>query len=151
MSNKRRTLNRTISDPTRSDPTRTPSRERSLDFTEPKQEILLVEDNLVNQKVLAKQLRRLGHTVHIANHGEEALKIISKSRFWKRNNNAGLDLSVILMDWEMPVMDGLTATRRIRELEADGTITKHLSIIATTANARAEQIQTAFAAGIVSV
>lgn len=59
---------------------------------------MLVEDNLVNQKVLAKQLRQLGHTVHIANHGEEALDFVSRSRFWTANKGKGLNLSVILMD-----------------------------------------------------
>jgi len=98
-SSMRRTLNRTISDPTRADPAQVSSRELSANAPRTKQEILLVEDNLVNQKVLAKQLRRLGHTVHIANHGEEALDFVSKSRFWKGNKGKGLDLSVILMDW----------------------------------------------------
>jgi CheY-like chemotaxis protein len=55
------------------------------------------------------------------------------------------------MDLEMPVMDGLTAARTIREYEADGTIVKHVPIIAVTANARLEQIETAKAAGMVRI
>lgn len=50
----------------------------------------------------------------------------------------------------MPIMDGLTCTRMIRDYEADGTIVKHVPIIAVTANARLEQIETALAAGMVS-
>jgi len=49
----------------------------------------------------------------------------------------------------MPIMDGLTCTRKIRDYEADGTIVKHVPIIAVTANARLEQIDTALAAGMV--
>jgi CheY-like chemotaxis protein len=54
----------------------------------------------------------------------------------------------VLMDQEMPVMDGLTCTRRIRELEREGKIRVHVPIIAVTANARQEQIQTAIDAGM---
>jgi CheY-like chemotaxis protein len=54
------------------------------------------------------------------------------------------------MDQEMPIMDGLTCTRRIRELEAQGKLTGHVPIIAVTANARPEQVQTAMDAGMVS-
>ena len=53
------------------------------------------------------------------------------------------------MDLEMPVMDGLTCARRIRELQAQGTLVEHVPIIAVTANARKEQIETSIAAGMV--
>ena len=53
------------------------------------------------------------------------------------------------MDQEMPVMDGLTCTRKIRELEQEGKLAGHVPIIAVTANARAEQVQTALDAGMV--
>lgn len=98
-SSKCRTLNRTISQPRCGDPAQMSRRGRSTQHPRATQEILLVEDNLVNQKVLAKQLRRLGHTVHIANHGEEALDFVSRSKFWTANKGKGLNLSVILMDW----------------------------------------------------
>ena len=49
----------------------------------------------------------------------------------------------------MPVMDGLTCTKKIRELERDGKLTGHVPIIAVTANARAEQVRTALEAGMV--
>ena len=53
------------------------------------------------------------------------------------------------MDLEMPVMDGLTCARKIRQLERDGDIVRHVPIIAVTANARLEQINTAVEAGMV--
>ena len=111
--------------------------------------ILIVEDNLVNQRVLQKQLRNLGCIVHVANHGGECLDRLRDSTFWIGHESHGLDLSVILMDLEMPVMDGLTCARKIRELEASGEVVRHVPIIAVTANARSEQIDTALAAGMV--
>lgn len=111
-------------------------------------QVLLVEDNLVNQKVLRKQLTKAGCVVHVANHGLEALENLEKSNLWK-NNVDGHALDVVLMDLEMPVMDGLTCARRIRELQTDGSIITHVPLIAVTANARKEQIETSMAAGMV--
>lgn len=111
--------------------------------------VLLVEDNIINQTVLSKQLRRLGCTVYIANHGAEALDLIKTTRFWRGKSGGGRDIDVVLMDWEMPVMDGLTCTEHIREMEQEGLITEHVPVIATTANARPEQVQRAYAAGVV--
>lgn len=110
--------------------------------------VLLVEDNLVNQKVLSKQLRRVGCTVHVANHGQEALEILQKTKLW-RNSTTGDDIDIVLMDLEMPIMDGLTCARRIRGLQSEGSILRHVPIIAVTANARMEQIETAITAGMV--
>ncbi|KAI9719409.1 MAG: hypothetical protein M1812_003480 [Candelaria pacifica] len=111
-------------------------------------QVLIVEDNLVNQRVLQKQLRNLGCVAHVANHGGEALDWLQKSRYWKDRNQDAPDLSVVLMDQEMPVMDGLTCARRIREYEQSGQIVRHVPIIAVTANARSEQIATAVEAGM---
>lgn len=113
--------------------------------------VLIVEDNLVNQKVLKKQLQNLGYEVLIANHGEECLDHLRKSTFWANHQPDALDLTVVLMDLEMPVMDGLTCAREIRRLEQLGEIIHHVPIIAVTANARAEQIQTATGAGMVGL
>ena len=112
--------------------------------------VLIVEDNLVNQKVLQKQLKNIGTEVHLANHGGEALEKLKQSTYWTGGNVSGekLELGVVLMDQEMPVMDGLTCTRKIRELEKEGRLTGHVPIIAVTANARAEQVQTALDAGM---
>ncbi|KAK7398120.1 hypothetical protein QQX98_012503 [Neonectria punicea] len=111
-------------------------------------DVLIVEDNLVNQKVLQRQLRNCGNNTFVANHGKEALQTIQRSRFWLGKETEGVDISIILMDLEMPVMDGMTCARRIRELEREGTIVKHIPIIAVTAYARPEQIENAKAAGI---
>ena len=113
--------------------------------------ILIVEDNLVNQKVLSKQLRNMGCIVHVANHGGECLDRLRESTFWKANARNGLEISVILMDQEMPVMDGLTCTKEIRGLEEKGDVVSHVPIIAVTANARSEQIDTAMGVGMVRI
>jgi PAS domain S-box-containing protein len=113
-------------------------------------QVLIVEDNLVNQRVLQKQLRNMGFATEVANHGGEALNMVKQSHFWLGNEKTGLNLTVILMDLEMPVMDGLTCARKIRELEEDGAIVRHVPIIAVTANARLEQVETALTAGMVS-
>jgi PAS domain S-box-containing protein len=108
--------------------------------------VLIVEDNLVNQKVLSKQLKNLGTEVHVANHGGEALEKLRQSTYCTEGGT--LELGVVLMDQEMPVMDGLTCTKMIRQLEREGKIRGHVPIIAVTANARNEQIQTALDVGM---
>jgi CheY-like chemotaxis protein len=120
----------------------------TLDYS--KMKVLIVEDNLVNQRVLSKQLKNAGFAVEVANHGGEALDILKLSTFWTGREQDGTELSIILMDLEMPVMDGLTCARTIRELQASGTIVKYVPIIAVTANARLEQIESAISAGMVS-
>ncbi|KAM7209017.1 putative signal transduction histidine-protein kinase [Naviculisporaceae sp. PSN 640] len=126
-------------------------------------DVLIVEDNLVNQRVLQRQLKLSGNRTHVANHGGEALQKLRRSRFWNEDaadeGALALDgkddkkedtcnISVILMDLEMPVMDGMTCTREIRRLERAGVITHHIPIIAVTAYARPEQIENAKAAGV---
>lgn len=110
--------------------------------------VLIVEDNLVNQRVVQRQLHRLGHETYVANHGLEALGIIEKSNMWTECKEDAFELSVILMDVEMPVMDGLTATRAIRKLQEEGKVKKVAPIIAVTANARPGQIKDMFEAGV---
>lgn len=109
-----------------------------------------MSDNLVNQRVLAKQLRKLGAIVDVANHGVEALTHLESTKYWTAATTNEKELTVILMDWEMPVMDGVTCVKRIRELQGDGSICAHIPVIGTTANARATQIDEAIAAGMVS-
>jgi CheY-like chemotaxis protein len=94
-----------------------------------------VEDNLINQAVLSKQLRNLDSTVYVANHGMEALDFLRTTKYWKKNAGHGTDLEVILLDIEMPVMDDLTCARKIRELQREGEIIGHVPIIAVSANA----------------
>jgi CheY-like chemotaxis protein len=112
--------------------------------------ILIVEDNLVNQRVLAKQLRKAGCVVYLANHGGEAIEYVKESRFWKGREADGIDIHVILMDLEMPIMDGTTAARKIRELQLSGDLVQHIPVIAVTDNEREEQIKVTLDAGIVS-
>lgn len=114
--------------------------------------ILIVEDNLVNQKVLATQLRKAGATVYVANHGVEAIEQLKKTKFWRRKSEDSSQqphhLDVVLMDCEMPVMDGLQCTRTIRELQEAGDLVDYVPIIAVSANARPEQVQGAKEAGM---
>lgn len=95
--------------------------------------------------------------MHVANHGGEALDILRKSNYWNHQadtenttpESERIGLSVVLMDQEMPIMDGLTCTRKIREFEKEGKFVRHVPVIAVTANARNEQIETAMSAGMV--
>ncbi len=97
--------------------------------------ILLVEDNMVNQMVAKAMLEKLGHEVAIAENGEKALELYQESNF-----------SLILMDCQMPVMDGFTTTKEIRKIEA---ITKSSTpIIALTANASDEDRKNCMDAGM---
>jgi len=83
---------------------------------------LVAEDNPVNQKLIARLLEKRGHTVVLAQNGREALEALEKRHF-----------DIVLMDVQMPEMDGFEATKRIREKEqASGT---HQPIIALTAHA----------------
>jgi CheY-like chemotaxis protein len=86
----------------------------------------------------------------VANHGGEALEKLKQSTFWKGHGPDAVELGVVLMDKEMPVMDGLECTSKIREFEAQNLLNRHVPIIAVTANARSEQIATLLAAGMVS-
>jgi two-component system, sensor histidine kinase and response regulator len=84
--------------------------------------ILLAEDNRTNQTVATRMLQKMGHSTVVAGNGNEALLLLTKRRF-----------DLILMDIQMPEMDGLTATRKIRESERETQL--HLPIIAMTAHA----------------
>jgi len=95
--------------------------------------VLIAEDNIVNQRVAALQLQRLGHKVEIAANGLEVLKALESRRF-----------DVILMDCQMPELDGYEATRRIRQNPAHA----NLSIIAMTANAMQGDRDRCLAAGM---
>jgi CheY-like chemotaxis protein len=88
----------------------------------PPLQILLVEDNLVNQKVAQRLLEKAGHTVTIAANGREALTRVA---------GGGYDL--VLMDVQMPEMDGLEATMAIRATERQ--TGRRLPIVALTADA----------------
>lgn len=101
--------------------------------------ILLVEDNIVNQKLLQKQLSKQHFTVTVANHGVEALDHLKATTDWQGNESGERPFQTILMDIEMPVMNGLDCMREIRRLEREGILDGTASIITITANAREEQ------------
>jgi signal transduction histidine kinase/CheY-like chemotaxis protein len=100
--------------------------------------VLLVEDNLINQRVLRKHLAKSECEVDVANHGVEALDIL---------NIKVTGFDVVLMDMQMPIMDGLTCISEIRKLEFAGQLKGRIPIIAVTANVRQEQIDSAMSAG----
>jgi len=110
--------------------------------------VLIVEDNLINQKVLAAQLRKIGCIVSVANHGGEAIDHIRLSRFDREHVSDGVDIDVVLLDLEMPVMDGQTCARKLREMQNKGELVAHIPVIAVTANAREEQIEMTLKSGI---
>ena len=83
-------------------------------------DILIVEDNPVNQKLIAFLLARAGYTYEVAENGAEALQRLDKGPF-----------KLVLMDMMMPIMNGYDATKAIRANPK----TKHLPVIALTANA----------------
>jgi len=85
-------------------------------------QVLLAEDNKVNQAVATRVLKKMGHFLVVANNGEEALARMAEQHF-----------DLVLMDIQMPVMDGITTTRQIRERERS--TGDHMPIIAMTAHA----------------
>ncbi|HMQ22117.1 MAG TPA: response regulator, partial [Planctomycetota bacterium] len=97
--------------------------------------VLVVEDNPINSKVIERILERSGYACDLTVNGQEALQAISAKAY-----------SCILMDCQMPVMDGYEATRRIRMLEEQSG--QHIPIIAVTANALAEDRDRCLSAGM---
>ncbi|HHF3265235.1 ATP-binding protein [Vibrio alginolyticus] len=96
--------------------------------------VLVVEDTIVNQKVVRIMLEKLGVRVSVANHGEDALQLCDQQPF-----------DLIFMDCQMPVMDGFIATERIRKMGEWG---KHVPIIALSANVIKEDQQHCFDVGM---
>ena len=104
--------------------------------------ILLAEDNLINQTLAIKLLETRGHQVTLASNGKEAVEAFKKG-----------DFDLILMDIQMPKMDGFEATRRIRELEAENQLSidnqqSTIPIIAMTAHAMTEDREKCIDAGM---
>lgn len=98
--------------------------------------VLLAEDNAVNQEIAQEYLTRLGCTVSVVNNGREAVDRFAENRF-----------DIVLMDVQMPEMDGIEATRRIRQIES-GRGVRETPIIAATAHAFQEDRDKCIAAGM---
>jgi two-component system sensor histidine kinase/response regulator len=97
--------------------------------------ILLAEDNAVNQTVATGLLKKMGHTVVMADDGKEALALLAARSF-----------DLVLMDVQMPIMDGVTATKKIREIERGKQ--SRMPIIAVTACVMNEDRERCLAAGM---
>ncbi|MDB5414550.1 MAG: hybrid sensor histidine kinase/response regulator [Rubritepida sp.] len=96
--------------------------------------LLVVDDIAVNRTLARVMLEQAGHAVTLAANGEEALATVQTATF-----------DAVLMDVQMPLMDGLEATRRIRALPGD---VRHVPIIALTASAMVDQVEACRAAGM---
>jgi CheY-like chemotaxis protein len=98
--------------------------------------VLLAEDNQVNQMVAIRLLQSRGHNVTAVNNGQEAVEAIKAGSF-----------DLVLMDCQMPVMDGYEATRAIREHEQENKLPR-MPIIALTANALVGEDKVCYLAGM---
>ncbi len=96
--------------------------------------VLVAEDNIVNQQVTRRFLERLGCRVELADNGLRAVEFCAQS-----------NLDLVLMDVQMPIMDGLAATREIRRAEAAG---RRVPIVALTASAMTDELDRCLAAGM---
>jgi PAS domain S-box-containing protein len=99
--------------------------------------ILLAEDNVVNQKIMMSYLSQLSCQADLADNGEQVLQLI-KSK----------DYDIILMDCQMPLLDGYDTTQAIRQMEMNQELLKHIFIVAMTANAFKEDRDRCLAVGM---
>jgi two-component system, sensor histidine kinase len=99
--------------------------------------ILYAEDNAVNQQVTQLLLKNIGSECEIAENGKKAYEMARKKKF-----------DIILMDMQMPEIDGIESTRKIREYETEKKVKKPAWIVAVTANAMAEDRQKCLSAGM---
>jgi len=97
--------------------------------------VLLVEDNLINQKIVLLSLKKAVKSVEVANNGKEALDKFGSAKY-----------DIILMDIQMPIMNGIVTTKKIRNIEKS--TNSHTPIIAITANALLGDKEECLAAGM---
>ncbi|WP_047044554.1 response regulator [Vibrio mexicanus] len=106
--------------------------------SKPKRKILIVEDNQVNQKIAGLHIGKAGYEYEFAHNGREGLDMFISNP----------DYLVIMMDCMMPVMDGFTATEKIREYEQSNGMARRIPIIALTASVVDDDIQKCFDKGM---
>lgn len=114
----------------------TPARRQARSDRHARLNILVAEDNLINRRLMEALLRQMGHNASFAENGQVAVASRSEREF-----------DLVLMDMQMPVMDGLTATRAIRKYEALSGI-RPVPVFALTANAMAVDREACLAAGM---
>jgi len=122
-----------------------PITRHTLAETLPGPRILVAEDNLINQKLTVRLLEKLGYQSDVVENGHDALAALGRGSY-----------AVILMDCQMPLLDGIQATERIRRREAvdqeavshDAVVARHIPIIALTANAMKEDRERCLTAGM---
>lgn len=100
--------------------------------------VLLVEDNVINQRIVFRKLDAKGFNVTTANNGREAVEAVRAGPGASTSDKNAF--TVILMDQEMPVLDGNSATKEIRAMEKEGVI-ERVPVIGLTANVRGAQLQ----------
>ncbi|OQW90965.1 MAG: hypothetical protein BWK79_18225 [Beggiatoa sp. IS2] len=103
---------------------------------QPSFHVLLAEDNIFNQKVAVAMLKRLGLAVDVAKNGQEVLEKLSDTHHY----------ALIFMDCEMPIMDGFTATAKIRDHEQQSG--QHIPIVAMTAHGSPEDRKNCLQSGM---
>jgi len=99
--------------------------------------ILLAEDNWINQRIAILTFRQLGISIDIASNGQDALDMYRQKKY-----------DLIMMDLQMPVMDGLEATRQIRTIDKETESIHRVYIVALTANAISEMKEDCMKAGM---
>ena len=99
--------------------------------------VLIADDNPVNLQIAAAFMRKMGHTPHVVADGQAALDLVRAQAF-----------DVVLMDCQMPTLDGLEATRLLRSWESTLSVPKHLPVVAMTASTDQEQRRACALAGM---
>jgi signal transduction histidine kinase/CheY-like chemotaxis protein len=103
----------------------------------PPQHILLAEDNYVNQQLMLRVLQKSGHHITVANNGAEAIELLQTEQ-----------IDIVLMDCQMPKLDGYEATTKIRDLQITARSGQPIPVIALTANAMSGDREKCIAAGM---